>query len=61
MLVNADFWLLEGVVDATGTPDQERAAWLLLAIYARVNELRLSVTNVHEVHFQSRILDWLGA
>ena len=57
--VNADCWLVRNLL-ATGTPpDAEAASWLLLAIYARVNKLRLSVTNVHELHFQSRVLDWL--
>ena len=41
--------------------DREGAAWLLLAVYARINEFRLSVTNVHEIHFQSRVLEWLDS
>ncbi len=57
--INADSWLVRGI-RVGDTPDSEGATWLLLAIYARLNRQRLSVTNVHELHFQSRILDWLG-
>lgn len=57
--INRDSWLVRNL--GTEQPHPEAASWLLLAVYARINELRLAVTNVHELHFQSRVLDWLDA
>jgi len=37
--------------------DPETVAWLLLAIYAHVNALRVEVGNAHEREFQSRVIE----
>lgn len=61
IFLRSDFWLLgtlfEG--DEAVEPRPTDASWVLLALYAKINELKLSVTNVHEMHFQSTVLDWL--
>ena len=54
-----DFWLLQGATDDAGNLHPERASWLLLAVYAFVNGQRTGVSNLHEMQFQSRVLDWL--
>ncbi len=66
--VAEDFWLLrhvfgdEPTFDERGAPrqDPERTAWLLMSLYAYVNEQRLAVTNINELEFQSRVLQWVS-
>jgi hypothetical protein len=59
IFLRSDFWLLQPLLGREAEPDRRDASWVLLALYAKINELKLSVTNIHEMHFQSTVLDWL--
>jgi len=51
-------WLVRWAVK-TGRRDREAIAWLLLACYARINEVFDEVTNTHEGQFQHAVADAL--
>ncbi len=51
-------WLVRWAVK-TGRRDREAIAWLLLACYARINEVFDAVTNAHEGQFQHAVADAL--
>ncbi len=53
-----DHWLVHWAL-ATGKRDREAIAWLLLACYARVNEVFEAITNTHEQQFQCAVADTL--
>jgi hypothetical protein len=53
-----DHWLLRWAA-ATGRRDREPIAWLLLACYARINEVFAEVTNHHEGSMQRAVADAL--
>lgn len=53
-----DHWLPRWA-GATGRHDREAIAWLLLACYARVNEVFAEVTNHHEGQMQRAVVDAL--
>ncbi len=52
-------WLLRWAA-ATGRRDREAIAWLLLACFARINEVFDAVTNHHESQFQRAVADALA-
>lgn len=54
-----DHWLPRWA-SATGRHDREAIAWLLLACYARVNEVFAEVTNHHEGQMQQAVADALA-
>ena len=53
-----DHWLLRWAA-AAGRRDREPIAWLLLACYARINEVFAEVTNHHEGSMQRAVADAL--
>ena len=55
----ADHWLLQWSMARADDPSA--IAWLLLAAYAYINEIREAVTNEHERRFQREVARALGA
>lgn len=58
LTLRRDHWLPRWASKA-GRRDREAIAWLLLACYARVNEVFDEVTNLHEGQFQRAVADAL--
>lgn len=52
--INVDHWLVQ---NALGPHGQRQARWLVLSIYAFLNDLRHEITNAHELAFQARMVD----
>ena len=58
--LNADHWLFQWA--AQHDPADPRAiAWLMLAVYAYLNEMSEDVTNTHELAFQVSVADALAS
>ncbi|MEM6995748.1 MAG: hypothetical protein AAF721_34885 [Myxococcota bacterium] len=58
--LNADHWLVRWGLEAPGR-DAAPLAWLLLATYAYMNEVREPLTNKHERAFQVRVSEVLAS
>ncbi|MBA2663545.1 MAG: hypothetical protein H0U74_14750 [Bradymonadaceae bacterium] len=58
--INPAHWMTRWALDA-GPSDPKPLAWLLLAVYAQLNDLLVAVTNAHELTFQQRIYEALAA
>ena len=58
LTLHRDHWLVRWAAKA-GRRDGEPLAWLLLACYARINEVFDDVTNAHEGQFQHAVADAL--
>lgn len=59
IVLNADHWLLQWSMSHADDPNV--LAWLLLAAYAYINEIREAVTNEHERRFQREVARALAA
>jgi hypothetical protein len=58
LALHREHWLVRWAAK-TGRDDREAIAWLLLACYARINEVFDDVTNNHEGMFQRAVADAL--
>jgi len=59
IVLNADHWMLQWSMSRSDDPAV--LAWLLLAAYAYINEIREAVTNEHERRFQREVARALAA
>ena len=59
IVLNADHWMLQWSMSHPDDPNV--IAWLLLAAYAYINEIREAVTNEHERRFQREVARALAA
>ncbi|MGM0559162.1 MAG: hypothetical protein ACQEVA_22445, partial [Myxococcota bacterium] len=58
LLINRQHWVWREFREGSRA-DAQRLAWMLLSIYAFINEVLEPVTNEHELFFQQRIAEAL--